>query len=316
MSEDALIRKYFSFDADASALMLGPGDDAALLRLPPGVCALSTDLFLQGAHFDPDTDPEDAGFKALAVNLSDLAAMGASPVCFTLALAMPRIDEPWLAGFSRGLQGLAKRYGIALAGGDLSCGALAATITVLGTLEGEAPALRRDAAQVGDAVGATGTLGDARLARMFPDRAGLESCVARLQRPEPRVAFGHRLRGHAHAAMDVSDGLFLDLQRLLHASGVGAHVELAQVPLSAPVAAELSQRGNWFEVLGGGEDYELVFTAPEPEWDAVRTAAASLDLPVARIGTVTADSELRVTHNGAAVALPAELGHDHFTNPG
>lgn len=316
MNEDALIRKYFGFDADASALMLGPGDDAALLRLPPGVCAISTDLFVQGAHFDPDTDPEDAGFKALAVNLSDLAAMGAMPVCFTLALAVPRIDESWLAGFSHGLQRLARRYSIALAGGDLSCGELAATITVLGTLQGEAPALRRDAAQVGDAIGVTGSLGDARLARLFPGRAGLESCAARLQRPEPRIDFGCRLRGHAHAAMDVSDGLFLDLQRLLQASRVGARVELAHVPLSAPVAAELSQHGNWFEILGGGEDYELIFTAPEDAWAAVEAAAAQLDLPVARIGTVTADAELHVTHDGVAVALPAALGHDHFTNPG
>ena len=313
MDEDTLIQRYFSFDADSPALIQGPGDDAALLALPPEDCAISTDLFLQGAHFDPGDDPVDLGHKALAVNLSDLAAMGATPVCFTLGLAMPRIDEDWIAGFSEGVKGLAREYGVVLAGGDLSRGELGACITVIGTLDGEAPALRRDAAEAGDRVGVTGTVGDAALARLYPDRAGLERCRERLRRPQPRVEFGRRIRGHAHAAMDISDGVLKDLGRLLKASGKGASVELTEIPLSGPVAEERARTGDWFTVLGGGEDYELVFTAPESEWEEIREIGRQLGVPVGGIGTVDAGSGLNLAQGGEPVSLPSQLGYDHFS---
>ena len=313
MDEDTLIQRYFSFDVDSPALAQGPGDDAALLALPPEDCAISTDLFLQGAHFDPGDDPVDLGHKALAVNLSDLAAMGATPVCFTLGLAMPRIDEGWIAGFSEGVKGLAREYGIVLAGGDLSRGELGACITVIGTLEGDAPALRRDAAEIGDRIGVTGTVGDAALARLYPDRIGLEGCRERLHRPQPRVEFGCRIRGHAHAAIDVSDGVLKDLGRLLGASGKGALVELTDIPLSKPVAAERKKTGDWFTVLGGGEDYELVFTVPEPEWERIQDIGYELGVPVSNIGVVNAGDELNLTREGASVSLPSQLGYDHFS---
>ena len=314
MDEDTLIQRYFSFDADSPALTRGPGDDAALLALPPEDCVISTDLFLQGAHFDPGDDPVGLGHKALAVNLSDLAAMGATPVCFTLGLAMPRIDEDWIAGFSEGIKGLAREHKIALAGGDLSRGELGVCITVVGTLEGDAPALRRDAAEAGDRIGVTGTVGDAALARLYPGETGLEGCRERLHRPQPRVEFGRRVRGHAHAAIDVSDGILKDLGRLLRVSGKGASVELTDIPLSEPVAAEQAKTGDWFTVLGGGEDYELVFTVPESEWEKVQEIGSQLGVPVSTIGVVNAGDELNLTQAGASVPLPSQLGYDHFSS--
>lgn len=314
MDEDTLIQRYFSFDADSPGLIQGPGDDAALLTLPPEACAISTDLFLLGAHFDPGDDPADLGHKALAVNLSDLAAMGATPVCFTLGLAMPRIDEGWIASFSEGVKGLAREYGVALAGGDLSRGELGVCITVIGTLEGEAPALRRDAAMIGDRIGVTGIVGDAALARLHPDRTGLESCRERLHRPQPRVEFGCGIRGHAHAAMDISDGVLKDLGRLLKASGKGALVELTEIPLSGPVTEERTKSGDWFSILGGGEDYELVFTAPESEWENIQGIGHRLGVPISSIGVVDDGDGLRVTEKGESVPLPSQLGYDHFGN--
>ena len=314
MDEDTLIQRYFSFDADSPALTRGPGDDAALLALPPEDSVISTDLFLQGAHFDPGDDPVGLGHKALAVNLSDLAAMGATPVCFTLGLAMPRIEEDWIAGFSEGIKGLAREHKIALAGGDLSRGELGVCITVIGTLEGEAPALRRDSAEVGDRIGVTGTVGDAALARLYPDEAGLEDCRERLHRPQPRVEFGRRIRGHAHAAIDVSDGILKDLGRLLRVSGKGALVELTDIPLSEPVAAEQAKTGDWFTVLSGGEDYELVFTVPESEWEKVQEIGRELGVPISSIGVVNAGDELNLTQEGTPVPLPSQLGYDHFSS--
>ena len=309
MNEEALIRRYFNFDAGASGLLKGPGDDAALLRFPEGIGVISSDLFLQGAHFDPDTPPADCGYKALAVNLSDLAAMGARPVCFTLSLAMPSIDESWLARFSEGLQQLARRHQVLLVGGDLSRGALAVSITIVGVLEGEAAALTRDAAQTQDHICVTGTVGDAAFARRHPDSP---TCAKRLHRPTARVELGQRLRGYAHAAIDVSDGALLDLQRLLEASNKGACVQLDKMPLSAEVAAEQAQTGDWFTTLGGGEDYELVFTVAPEKLLAVQQMAEALALPLAVIGQVEAEPNLRLTDRGQPVATPEHLGFDHF----
>ena len=315
MDEDTLIQRYFSFDAESPTLAQGPGDDAALMASPLENCVISTDLFLQGAHFDSGDNPADLGHKALAVNLSDLAAMGATPVCFTLGLAMPSINESWVAAFSEGIKSLSREYEIVLAGGDLSRGELGVCITVIGTLEGDAPALRRDEAKVGDRIGVTGTVGDAALARLYPGKAGLEECRARLRRPQPRVAFGGRIRGRAHAAIDVSDGILKDLGRLIRKSGKGATVELTDIPLSSPVAAERARTGDWFPILGGGEDYELVFTVPEPEWERIQEIGHQLGVAVSSIGAVTEGDELCLTQKGEPIPLPSRLGYDHFSDP-
>ena len=308
--EDALIRKYFSFDAPHPGFVLGPGDDAAILDWD-GPCVVCTDLFLEGAHFDPGTDPRDVGYKALAVNLSDVAAMGAVPQYFTLALAMPAADEPWIAGFSQGLQEIARSREVVLAGGDLSRGSLAVTITVLASLEGPEPPLRRDRAQAGQIIAVSGTVGDAAYARRHPDSAPPEILQA-LHRPEPRLALGQALRGLATAAMDVSDGLLLDLGRMLAASGCGASVHLDRVPLAPAVAAEREESGDWFRTLGGGEDYELIFTAPDSQWDRILRMAQEMDLPVTRIGTVEEGQDMRLLDKGKPVSPPAQLGFDHF----
>ena len=313
MDEDTLIRKYFSFDNSAQGVLQGPGDDAALLSLAGEHNVVSTDLFLQGAHFDPGDDPEGLGHKALAVNLSDLAAMGATPRYFTLALAMPVIDETWIAGFSRGLQNLASTQRVALVGGDLSRGELGVCITVMGSLEGDAPPLCRHEARAGDVIGVTGTVGDPALARMYPAKAGLEECRERLHRPQPRIGFGQGIRGHAHAAMDISDGILKDLGRLLQASAKGAEVDLAKIPLSAPVAAEQERTGDWFAVLGGGEDYELVFTVAPAEWAEVEAIANEHDVAVTVIGQVNDETGLRLTEAGTLIPLPERLGFDHFS---
>ena len=311
MHDDDLIRRHFWFDADAPQLRRGPGDDAAVLDWPVGRrCALSSDLFLEGAHFDPGDDPADIGHKALAVNLSDLAAMGARPVCFTLALALPAIDDDWLTGFSAGLRELARTHDCVLAGGDVSRGALGVCITVLGALDGAAPALRRDAGRAGDRIGITGDLGGAAYARRHP--GGDADCRRRLHRPEPRVAFGRALRGLARAAIDVSDGLLLDLGRLLAASGCGGSVALEEVPLPAAVAAEQAADGDWVRTLGGGEDYELLFTAPAAAWDEIEARAATLKLPVRAIGRTEPEPGLRAAERGRTVELPERPGFDHF----
>ena len=316
MNEDTLIEKYFQFNIDSPHLTHGIGDDAAILQFPSGPCVISTDLFLQGAHFDPGTAPEDVGYKALAVNLSDLAAMGARPICFSLALAMPCIDEDWISGFSSGMRTLAQKHDIPLIGGDLSRGDLAVCISIIGSLEGDAPALRRDAAQVGDVIAVTGTFGDAALARKYPEKAELDFCRTRLHRPEPRVNIGQSLRGQAHAAIDVSDGLLLDLSRLLRQSALGGVVELSQVPLSPAVESEHRRTGDWFEILGGGEDYELILTAPEMAMAQIQATGEDLGLAVTVIGTVEQEKGLRLRCEGQEMATPDQLGFDHFRDNG
>ncbi len=316
MNEDTLIEKYFQFDIDSPHLLHGIGDDAAILKFPSKPCVISTDLFLQGAHFDPDTAPEDAGYKALAVNLSDLAAMGATPFCFSMALVMPQIDEEWIAGFSAGMRTLAQEYDIPLIGGDLSRGELAVCISIIGSLDGEAPALRRDAACAGDVIAVTGTVGDATLARKYPEKAGLESCQRRLHRPQPRVEFGQALRGHAHAAIDISDGVLLDLSRLLRQSDLGGTIDLSKVPLSPAMADEFKHTKNGFEILGGGEDYELIFTAPESAMAHIQAEAAKQDLAVTTVGEIEAQEGLRLHCAGHPVDLPEQLGFDHFRHDG
>src|SRR5574337_689716 len=229
MNEFELIERFFTRRARSAAL--GVGDDCALLTPRPGMqLAISCDMLVQGQHFFADTDPEGLGHKALAVNLSDLAACGARPLAFTLALALPRADDAWLAAFSAGLYALADAHGCELIGGDTTAGPLAICITVFGEVPA-GQALLRSGAHAGDDVYVSGTLGDARLAlqaltgRLALDGAALATARARLEQPTPRVALGLALRGVASAAIDVSDGLVGDLGHILAASGVGACVD-------------------------------------------------------------------------------------------
>ena len=323
MGEFDLIARYFTRPVRHAAL--GVGDDCALLAPRPGMqLAISSDMLVEGRHFFADVDPEALGHKALAVNLSDLAACGARPLAFTLALALPRVDEAWLAGFSKGLLALADAHGCELVGGDTTQGPLNICITVFGEVPA-GQALLRSGARAGDDIYVSGTLGDARLALEallghihLPDDL-LAQARLRLERPTPRVALGLALRGIASSAMDVSDGLLGDFGHILKASGVGACIRTDEtIKLIAAGAFPSSARGQFDAkilqqcTLAGGDDYELLFTAPPQHRAAVAKAAAQSETPVTRIGQVEAAPGLRLLD---AQGMPVEnrfASFDHF----
>ncbi len=321
LSEFDLIARYFTRPPRAGGpVRLGVGDDCALLAPPAGESlALSTDMLVEGRHFFAGADPFSLGHKALAVNLSDLAAMGARPLGFTLAFALPAADAGWLAPFSQGLLALADVHGIELVGGDTTRGPLNLCITVFGSVP-DGQALRRDGAAASDDVWVSGTLGDARLAlealqgRRALEPARLAAAQVRLDRPEPRVALGHALRGVATAAIDVSDGLLGDLGHILSRSGVGAVIDADALPCGAALAHEAPDLRREF-ALNGGDDYELCFVAPAARRQAVLDAAHRAGVAVTRIGQLTQASGLRVTDRfGKALALHSR-SFDHFATP-
>lgn len=315
LGEFDLIKRYFTRPTMRAAL--GIGDDCALLELPPGMqLATSTDMLVEGRHFLSTVAPERLGHKALAVNLSDLAACGAAPRAFTLALALPRADEVFLEGFSRGMFALADEHACELIGGDTTQGPLTICITVFGDVPtGEA--LLRSGAQAGDDVYVSGTVGDARLAlEVFRGTVALsgydfERVRAAMERPQPRVALGLALRGVASSAIDVSDGLLGDLSHILQRSGVGATVEIDVVPRSVVLRAQAPALQRTC-TLAGGDDYELVFTAPPSRASSVIEAAQSTATPVTRIGRIEAAPGLRLI-DAQGLAVPNHFGSfDHF----
>ena len=316
MNEFDLITRYFTRATPAT--LLGVGDDAALLQVSDGnVLAVSTDMLVSGTHFLPDADPFLLGHKALAVNLSDLAAMGAAPRWALLAIALPRADEAWLERFSAGFFTLAQQHGVELAGGDTTRGPLNLCVTIFGEVPAR-QALRRDGAQVGDDVWVSGCLGDAALAlahlqgRITLPDAELAACLPALHRPQPRVALGLALRGVASSAIDVSDGLLADLGHILDSSQRGAEIDFAALPVSPAMREHMSQPLGRQCILGGGDDYELCFTAPAARREELSSIAARLDLPLSRIGKIVAGRGCFV-HDAAGNPLNVEVcGYDHF----
>jgi len=325
MGEFDLIRRYFTRPAAAPGVVLGVGDDCALLASQPGMqMAVSSDMLVEGRHFFADVNPEALGHKALAVNLSDLAACGARPLAFTLALALPRVDEPWLAGFAHGLLRLADAHGCALVGGDTTRGPLNICITVFGEVPA-GQALLRSGAQAGDEVWVSGHLGDAHLAlQALLGQADVPAPVLhaarqRLERPTPRVALGLALRGMASSALDVSDGLLGDLGHILAASGVGACLDVSKItPLMAASTHLQSAEAPWGTeflhrcVLAGGDDYELVFTAPARLQSQVLAAAQACGTPVACIGRIEAAPGLRLVDGQGRAVQGRFASFDHF----
>ena len=327
MSEFDLIERYFTRPARQAAL--GVGDDCALLQPRPGTqMAISTDMLVEGRHFFANVDPAALGHKALAVNLSDLAACGAKPLAFTLALALPKVDEPWLASFSRGLFALADLHDCELVGGDTTQGPLNICITVFGevpVVNGKSQALLRSGARAGDDIYVSGTLGDARLAlearrgTIALPAALFEHVRGRLERPSPRVALGQALRGVASAAIDVSDGLLGDLRHVLRASRVGATIDTScAIELIAACAHPdwatgiISLERQLEYTLAGGDDYELAFTAPVSARAAVQAAARLADTPATRIGCIEKTPGLRLI-DAQGKALPCGYtAFDHF----
>ncbi len=318
MNEFELIRKYFACQPLARPdVVLGIGDDAAVLEIPAGQqLVVSTDMLVAGVHFPENTAPEAIGHKALAVNLSDLAAMGATPAWFTLNLSLPQADPVWLEGFSRGLFALAATYNAQLVGGDTAHGPLTIGVQICGLVP-SGQALTRAGARPGDRVYVTGTLGDAALGllcaqgRLELPEAQRARVLERLNRPLPRVAAGERLRGLASACIDISDGVSADLDHILEASGVGARIELRRLPVSPAYAGAFATLG-WAPALAHGDDYELCFTIPAAREPAFRRVSVNLGVTCSYIGDVETERGLRIVDESGADYRPPTAGYDHF----
>ena len=306
-SEFEIIRRYF--DRPTRSASLGIGDDAALVRVRAGMeIAVSTDLLAEGRHFRVDADPRKLGHKSLAVNLSDMAAMGATPRWATLAISLPDASESWIAAFADGFFALAQRFGTDLIGGDTVRGPRSVCICILGEVP-EGKALRRDGARLGDDVWVSGELGGAALALARPGTAEAEQ---RLDQPEPRVALGTRLLGRANAAIDVSDGFAQDLGHILERSGCGAVVHYDRLPKSAAFARIAQPELERECVLSGGDDYELVFTAPQSERAALEGIARELPVLLARVGEIRSGALSIVDAQGREISV--RRGFDHFSS--
>lgn len=314
--EFELIARYFS--PPVRHTVLAGGDDAALIAPAPGMeLAVSTDMLVAGRHFLPDSDAERLGHKSLAVNLSDMAAMGANPRWATLSLALPTADESWIAGFMHGFLALAREYDVDLVGGDTTRGPLNLCVQILGEVPA-GRALRRSGACPGDVIWVSGALGEAAVAlRHLRGTWPLEGtertrCLERLERPSPRVALGLALRDVAHAAIDVSDGLAADLGHIARRSGVHAVVHWPQLPRADFMGDGAAAREC---VLGGGDDYELCFTAPAGAAETIRRISRQLSLPLTEIGRIEEGEGVTVYDaDGSPLAVP-NAGFDHFGIP-
>lgn len=320
ISEFELIGRYFTHRVRHT--VLGVGDDAALFRVARGCeLAVSVDMLVCGRHFYADTDPYRLGHKALAVNLSDLAAMGARPRWATLALALPRAEPRWLSAFARGFMALARRHDVDLIGGDTTRGPLNICVQIMGEVA-SGTALRRDRAHAGDDIWVSGTIGAAALAlaavkrqiRLTPGE--LARCAKRLEHPEPRIALGNALRAVAHSAIDISDGLLADLGHILERSGVRAEIELAALPAAPVVRRHLAHGAALNALLAGGDDYELCFTAPVSARRRVQAIGGRTGVAVTRIGRICdrqrGVSRLIVRAPDGAALPAARSGYDHF----
>jgi thiamine-monophosphate kinase len=314
MSEFDLIQRYFTRATPGA--ILGVGDDAALVHLGEGMeLAVSTDMLVSGTHFFADADPFLLGHKALAVNLSDLAAMGAMPRWATLALSLPSIDETWLEKFSRGIFSLAVQHGVELVGGDTTRGPLNLCITIMGEVP-KGMALRRDGAKTGDDIWVSGILGEAALAlahmqgKIVLSQTEFAACAAHLHQPQPRVELGLALRGIANSAIDISDGLLADLGHILERSRVGADIDYTSIPRANPSiqADYILQRYT----LAGGDDYELCFTAPVSYRTEIEKISATLVLPLTRIGKIKDEIGCTVRAIDGSMMQIKEQGYDHF----
>lgn len=321
LAEFSLIERFFAASSrQRQDVALGIGDDAAIVEVPAGEqLVVAVDTLVAGVHFPDAATAADIGYKALAVNLSDLAAMGATPRWATLALTLPQPDESWVAEFARGFFALAQQHDVELVGGDTTRGPLCVSVQILGTVpQGEA--LPRSGARGGDRVFVSGTLGDAGLAlRLLQQggdctedaRAQLDAC---LHRPQPRVQLGERLRGVASAAIDVSDGLLADLAHVLDRSGVGACVNVDAVPRSIAFRSCVAPtQSDWLDLpLAAGDDYELCFTAAPARAAAVRALAQALSVPITDIGVIEAEPGLRCRRDDGSEYEPAQRGYEHF----
>jgi thiamine-monophosphate kinase len=322
LSEFSLIKQYFeNSTVERDDVLLGIGDDCAIVQNKTHQqIAISVDTLVEGIHFLPNTDPESLGHKSLAVSLSDLAAMGATPAWFTLALTLPKVNADWLAGFAKGLANLATAHNIALIGGDTTRGPLSITIQVHGHVDAE-QALRRDGAKVGDSIYVSGTLGDAGASlklkqSQLKNQPGTATDVIflqqRLEKPTPRVALGQSLLGRANAAIDISDGLVADLKHILEKSNVGAQINLDALPVSAELMRVVGREEAEKLALYSGDDYELCFTvSPEKDSELVNKIKDTYT----KIGTITDSNNILFIKSGQKLELTG-AGYEHFSTEG
>lgn len=318
VGEFELIERYFARRAAqmrAPHVALGIGDDAALLDIPAGMqLAVSVDTLVSGVHFPAGAEPYDIGYKALAVSLSDMAAMGAEPLAATLALTLPQADESWLQRFSDGFFDLAARCRVALIGGDTTRGPLTISVQVHGLIP-QGAALRRSGARADDDIYVTGTLGDGGLGLLvLQDKITLpapQRALDKLNRPVPRVQEGMALRGIASSAIDISDGLLADLGHILKASGAGARLNVDALPVSSDVRSRGEDQA-YALALGAGDDYELCFTVPASGKQALQRAFETLSCACTRVGVIEAEPGLRCTRADGAIYTPKFSGYEHF----
>lgn len=320
MGEFDLIKRYFSRKSLQNGVILSVGDDCAITSIPSGYqLAITTDTLVEGTHFLPSISPADLAYKSVAVNLSDLAAMGATPTWMSLALTLPEIKEAWLAEFSQSLFAILDRYGVSLIGGDTTKGPLSITLTAQGFLP-ENQGLFRHQAKVGDWIFVSGFLGDsaAGLDLLLKNRK-IENesdryLIQRHLRPTPRVELGLALRSFSCCALDISDGLLADLGHILERSQVGAEIYLENLPLSHHLCTQYEQTQAEKFALTGGEDYELCFTVSEEKRKEMEQVLRSQGIKVTCIGQILpATSGLNLLKNGKKIALPTHIGFDHFS---
>jgi thiamine-monophosphate kinase len=319
LGEFELIRRFFTQAGPRRAdVALGIGDDAALVRVPEGTdLVAAVDTIVSGVHFPQDTSPADIGYRALAVNLSDMAAMGATPAWATLALTLPTVDETWLAAFCEGFFGLARRYDVMLIGGDTTSGPLSVTVQIMGHVPG-GTALRRGGARAGDLIIVSGHVGEAAAGLALvkqsvkaETRSSGERLRQRFFRPEPRVALGQGLRPVASAAIDISDGLAADLTHILEASQVGARLELERLPISQELDTSVDTERALALALTGGDDYELCFTVAPDRESLLARVAAEAGCELTRVGVIEKTPGLRLFRGGIETRIEAR-GYDHF----
>ncbi len=319
-SEFDIIKKYFTFADERTDVLIAGGDDCASVSVPKNKQLLiTTDTLISDVHFPEETSPEDIAYKAIMVNLSDLAAMGATPAWLMLAISLPQVDEAWLQKFSASLSEILKRFNISLIGGDTTKGHLSITVQAMGLCD-ENKIMRRDQAKTGDKVYVTGNLGDAALGlhallNKFDDEQ-LQPCITKLNRPEARVKFAEELVSYSDCAIDVSDGLVADLGHITKASHCGVKVFLSQVPVSSAARYYFEKHHasviDWSMLLTRGDDYELCFTVSENNELAVNDLACQHDLKISCIGEITDGSELKFFNEQGGLENFSNTGFKHF----
>ncbi|MBA3696161.1 MAG: thiamine-phosphate kinase [Methylotenera sp.] len=316
MSEFDLIRKHFTRPTKHTTL--GIGDDAALIPVSAGIeLAISTDMLVAGTHFFADVDPHKLGWKSLAVNLSDMAAMGAKPKWATLSISLPENDATWLSHFSQGFFSCADAFDVDLIGGDTTRGPLNISVQIIGEIP-IGQAIRRSGAKIDDDIWVSGKLGCAALGLahiLGKQQMAANSLAHHLQAlhcPQPRVLLGLALRGLVHSCLDISDGLLSDLGHIVKASNVGAEIHLDAIPTSTYIKKHLKTPAFQQYVLAGGDDYELCFTAPERHAENILIAAKNINIPVVKIGKITATHGINVVDTGGNPIQVAQTGYNHF----